>query len=143
MTDVFTKAKRSEVMSRIRGKGNEGTEMSLIRLFKIHGIREWRRDAVFKIKYQDRNISIRPDFVFRKLKIAIFVDGEFWHGHPTRSNVPKTNRAFWVEKIQGNIKRDRLQNRLLRKHGWIVVRIWAFELKTQTALRKLGKAGLF
>jgi len=73
MTDVFTEAKRSEVMSRIRAHGNRGTELALIALFRASGLTGWRRrQPVFG----------KPDFVFRGSKVAVFVDGCFWHGCP-------------------------------------------------------------
>ena len=75
----------------------------------------------------------------------MFVDGDFWHGHPTRCRIPKTRRSWWLAKIEGNKARDRRQNRLLRKHGWTVVRVWQHELERkhlQKALRKLQAVGL-
>jgi len=120
MPDVFTKAKRSEVMSRIRGRGNKDTEIVLARLFRAEGITGWRRHTA---------IVGRPDFAFRRQRVAVFVDGCFWHGCPKHSNVPANNRAFWTKKLTGNLSRDRLVTRTLRKEGWRVVRIWEHELK--------------
>ncbi|OJV11730.1 MAG: hypothetical protein BGO12_10800 [Verrucomicrobia bacterium 61-8] len=144
MPDVFTIAKRSEVMAAIRSRGNKETEMEAIRILRIHRINGWRRGIKINIRHpnQKRIVTIRPDFVFRTLKIAVFIDGEFWHGHPTKARIPKTRTEWWTKKIEGNRARDRLQNRLLRDRGWIVVRIWQFELKTPIIFRKLGKAGL-
>ena len=68
-----------------------------------------------------------------------------WHGHPTRAKIPATRREWWLAKIEGNKARDRMQNRLLRKNGWRVVRIWGHELERKhvpKALRKLRAAGL-
>ena len=79
---------------------------------------------------------------FRNGKVAIFVDGEFWHGHPTLGSVPETNANFWMQKIEKNKKRDREVNRILRKKGWTVVRIWQHELKTTAWRKKLRKAGI-
>jgi len=152
MPDVFTKSKRSEVMSRIRSHGNKDTELELAKLFRRSGITGWRRGRKVKIS-ETGNVKpeggqtriIRPDFVFSKGKIAVFVDGAFWHGHPTRAKIPATRREWWLAKIEGNKARDRRQNRLLRKAGWTVVRIWEHELERKhlpKALRKLRAAGL-
>ncbi len=131
MADVFSREKRSEIMSRVRGKGNRATELRLISLFRRNRVTGWRRHYP---------LFGNPDFVFPKLRIAVFVDGEFWHGHPARCKIPKTNRAFWVEKIERNKKRDRLVNRTLREKGWVVVRIWQHELGNSRWLQKLRRA---
>ena len=136
MPDVFTKAKRSAVMSRIRSRGNKATELELAKIFRANGINGWRRN---------QPVFGKPDFVLSKRKIAVLVDGDFWHGHPTRAKIPKTRRAWWLAKIEGNKARDRRQNRLLRKSGRKVVRIWEHELERKNvhrALRKLRAAGL-
>jgi DNA mismatch endonuclease, patch repair protein len=130
MADVFTKKKRSEIMSRIKGKGNKATEQKLIELFREHSITGWRRNYP---------LFGKPDFVFPKKKIAVFVDGEFWHGHSTRAQLPKTNQEFWIDKIEKNKKRDRLVNRTLRGKGWIIVRIWQHELKDSKWLKKIRR----
>ena len=119
MPDVFTKAKRSQVMSRIRGRGNKQTELALAKLLRAARITGWRRHAA---------IMGRPDFMFRKERVVIFVDGCFWHGCPKHSNMPANNREFWLKKLTGNKGRDRLVTRTLRKSGWGVVRIWEHEL---------------
>jgi DNA mismatch endonuclease, patch repair protein len=120
MSDVFTKEKRSQVMSRIRGRGNKDTELAMINIFRRYHISGWRRNQV---------LFGKPDFVFPQHKVAVFVDGCFWHGCPLHSNMPKNNREFWEKKLNGNKARDRLVSRTLRKLGWKVVRIWEHELK--------------
>lgn len=117
--DVFSKQKRSEVMSRIRGKGNKDTEVALAKLFRANGITGWRRHYP---------ISGRPDFAFRKQKLAVFVDGCFWHACPKHATQPKGNEMFWQTKLEANKARDRKVNRLLRANGWRVLRIWEHEL---------------
>jgi len=119
-TDIFSRSKRSDVMSRIRGKGNEKTELRLARLMRAAGIGGWRRHLP---------IPGRPDFSFRRQKVAVFVDGCFWHGCPWCFRLPKQNRAFWKAKIEGNRKRDRSVNGRLRRLGWKVVRIKECQLK--------------
>ena len=87
MPDVFTKAKRSEVMSRIRGRGNKDTELALAKLLRRHRITGWRRN---------QPVFGKPDFVFPKLKLAVFVDGCFWHGcpkHASKSNAKPGRRS--------------------------------------------------
>jgi DNA mismatch endonuclease (patch repair protein) len=120
MTDVFTKAKRSHVMSRIRGRGNKETEVVLAKLLRAHGIHGWRRHTMLVGK---------PDFTFRELRVVVFVDGCFWHGCPKHANMPANNRAFWLKKLTGNASRDRLVTRTLRAKGWQVVRVWEHELR--------------
>lgn len=108
-------------MSRIRGSGNKATEAALARIFRKHGITGWRRN---------QKIFGRPDFVFRKAKIAIFVDGCFWHSCPIHSIIPHGNNIFWVNKLELNKKRDVLVNKTLKQMGWRVIRIWEHDLNT-------------
>jgi DNA mismatch endonuclease (patch repair protein) len=126
MADIWTKAKRSEVMSRIKGAGNKDTELRLIGIFKVQRITGWRRQSA---------LTGKPDFVFPKLKLAVFVDGCFWHGCPLHATQPKTNVEFWRTKIGKNQARDRLVNRTLRARGWRVLRIWEHELAKKNAGR--------
>ena len=132
MPDVFTKGKRSDVMSRIRGKGNKSTEIKLLQLFKENGIKGWRRH---------QPIQGKPDFVFPKELLAIFVDGCFWHGCPKCYIKPKQNAKFWRDKIGGNKKRDQRVSRQLREKGWKVCRIWECKLKKSpgSALSKIER----
>lgn len=142
MPDVFTKAKRSLVMSKIRSSGNHETELEMIRVFRQYGITGWRRGQRIIVAVGNERVRVQPDFTFRSRSIVVFVDGEFWHGHPTLGNIPKTRRAWWSAKIEGNKRRDRLQNRVLRNSGWTVVRIWQSELKYPAVVRKLRLSGL-
>jgi DNA mismatch endonuclease (patch repair protein) len=119
MPDVFTVEKRSQVMSRIRGRGNKETELVLVTLFRRHRITGWRR-------HQD--VFGRPDFIFREQRVAVFVDGCFWHGCPRHSNMPVNNGAFWRRKLAANTKRDRLVTSTLKRENWRVVRIWEHDL---------------
>lgn len=119
MPDVFTKEKRSEVMSRIRGTGNKDTELALMSFFRKHGFVGWRRN---------QPLFGRPDFVFPRLRVAVFVDGCFWHGCPTHAKLPTNNRSFWAEKLSKNRQRDKRVVRVLSASGWRVLRIWEHEL---------------
>jgi DNA mismatch endonuclease (patch repair protein) len=126
----FIKAKRSEVMSRIRGHGNKDTEIALAKFFRHNKITGWRRN---------QKVFGKPDFVFPKLKLALFVDGCFWHGCPKHETKPKSNRAFWHRKLSANKQRDRLVTRTLRRAGWRVLRIWEHELARKNEARLLKK----
>ena len=165
MPDVFTKTKRSQVMSRIRSAGNRDTELRLIAIFRADRITGWRRGArikyqVSRTKFQGNQteqartksqdpkakspkklpkFQVKPDFVFPKLKLAVFVDGCFWHGCPRHFIKPRRNAAFWRRKIAGNRARDRIVNRTVRKMGWGVLRIWEHELTRKNEAGLLGR----
>jgi DNA mismatch endonuclease (patch repair protein) len=137
MPDVFTPAKRSEVMSLIRSKGNAATELRLVALMKAAHITGWRRHVCLSLPalkggvVKRRRPKVRPDFVFRSERVAVFVDGCFWHGCPQHATRPKQNRKFWDEKIARNQARDRLVTRELKKAGWTVLRLWECALTRQ------------
>jgi len=110
--------KRSAVMSRIRGK-DTGPERIIARALKDLGL-EWESHA--------SDLPGRPDFVIREKRVAIFVDGDFWHGW----NFPRWRDKLaekWESKIEGNRNRDRRNHRKLRRMGWKVVRIWEHQIK--------------
>ena len=126
MGDVFTPAQRSQVMSRIRSRGNKATELALASLFRRHGLTGWRRH---------QPVFGKPDFVFPKLRLAVFVDGCFWHGCPIHATKPRNNAAFWRKKLAANRARDRKVNRTLRAAGWRVVRLWEHDLAKRNERR--------
>lgn len=131
---------RSELMSRIRSRGNADTELALVRVFRAHGITGWRRHVqIRKSEIGNRNFKVRPDFVFPRLKLAVFVDGCFWHGCPQHGTKPKGNAAFWRRKFAANIARDRLVTRTLRRAGWRVLRIWEHELARRNEGRLVAR----
>jgi DNA mismatch endonuclease (patch repair protein) len=119
--DVFTEAKRSEVMSRIRASGNRDTELRMIALLRAEKLSGWRRNA---------KLFGKPDFIFPTQRIAVFVDGCFWHRHSgcKFSYIPKSRTEFWLPKFAKNVMRDRLVSRTLQKAGWQVVRVWECDL---------------
>lgn len=117
-------------MSRIRGSGNKGTELRLIEIFRAHGITGWRRGS---------RLPGKPDFVFPTRKLAVFVDGCFWHGCPRHATRPKTNAAFWLAKLARNRARDRAVGRLLRRRGWRVLRVWEHALRRRDEARMVGR----
>jgi DNA mismatch endonuclease (patch repair protein) len=130
MPDIFTPAKRSAVMSAIRGSGNKDTELRMITLFRAHRITGWRRNA---------RIFGKPDFVFRRERVALFVDGCFWHGcpKPKHAPLPKTRTEWWAAKFARNKARDREVTRTLRKKGWRVLRVWECDLSDKRVWRRL------
>ncbi len=162
MADVFTKAKRSEVMGRIRSSGNKETEVALAKILRRHRISGWRRQVEIRGRdvaprrprpVQGRNsgvatlnasrtarrsvptFRVRPDFVFRRSRLAMFVDGCFWHGCPKHGTRPRHNRRFWDRKFSANFARDQRVNRTLRAQGWRVLRIWEHELAKRNEAR--------
>ena len=130
MGDVYDKVTRSAVMSKVRSKGNKSTEIRLIAIFREHGIVNWRRGYPVKG---------RPDFVFLDKRIAIFVDGCFWHGHDCRNTRPKRNAEYWAKKRERNITRDVDVTNEFEKRGWTVIRIWECELKKKNSPLLLKK----
>jgi DNA mismatch endonuclease (patch repair protein) len=71
----------------------------------------------------------KPDIIFKKRKVAIFIDSDFWHGNPKRFIMPKSNKKYWKNKISNNRKRDKLVTRKLRAQGWTVLRFWEYDIK--------------
>lgn len=118
---MFTPEKRSAVMSRIRASGNRDTELRMIALFRAFGIRGWRRS---------QTLFGKPDFVFRRERVVVFVDGCFWHGcpKPRHAPMPKNRADWWAAKLSRNKERDLVVTRTLRKQGWTVIRVWECDL---------------
>jgi DNA mismatch endonuclease (patch repair protein) len=130
MADVFDKATRSAVMAKVHSKGNKSTELRLIEIFAERGIKGWRRNYPVKG---------HPDFVIPKKRIAVFVDGCFWHGHDCRNTRPKQNEDFWAVKRGKNMARDKATTKEFERRGWIVLRIWECELKKKNLPELLAK----
>ena len=130
MPDIFTRRQRSAVMAAIRSRGNRATELRLIARFREHGITGWRRN---------RPLFGKPDFVFPGRKLAVFVDGCFWHGCLRHATWPRQNAKFWRDKIVRNRARDRLVTRTLRARGWRVVRVWEHELRRRNERRLMAR----
>jgi DNA mismatch endonuclease (patch repair protein) len=132
MADAIAKARRSQVMAAVRSSGNKSTELKLIAIMNANGISGWRRR---------QKLPGKPDFVFRKARVIIFVDGCFWHGCRWHCRVPMENRGYWIKKIQRNKERDRTVNQLLRNTDWSVVRIWEHALSEPVAvIRRIESA---
>jgi len=123
MVDVFPIKKRSEIMSHVKSRCNVATELRIIGIFRQNHITGWRRNA---------RLFGNPDFVFPKAKVAVFVDGCFWHCCPLHGSIPKSNREFWAKKLSRNKIRDTLVNKRLRDTGWKTIRVWQHDLMAPT-----------
>lgn len=125
---------RSQLMARIRSRGNKKTEVAMVALLRANGITGWRRH---------QSLPGRPDFIFRRERVALFVDGCFWHGCPRHYKAPGTRSGFWQTKVQTNRTRDVCVTRELRALGWKVLRVWecALGAKRQAAtVRRIARA---
>ena len=119
MADVFTKVKRSDIMSRIRSK-NTGIEKAIFSRLKKKGI-------YFQQHYS--RIWGKPDIAIPSKKIAVFINGDFWHGYRFRKWAKRIPKKYWRKKIESNIARDARNYRKLRKNGWKILRIWGHQVK--------------
>jgi DNA mismatch endonuclease (patch repair protein) len=104
-------------MSRIRGK-HTGPELALRSAL-------WREGLRYRVHV---SLPGKPDLAFPSARVAVFIDGCFWHGCPEHSTRPKANAGFWREKIGGNIARDTRVNEALKSLGWRVLRFWEHDL---------------
>jgi len=133
MPDIYTKSKRSEIMSHVKNRRTAPEEKvaGLLRKLRVR----YRRNV--------KSLPGQPDFVVSSVKTVIFVHGCFWHGHSDckRAKLPETNKAFWKGKIAKNRSRDARTARLLRKRGWHVMTIWQCRLRNpDRVLNRLKKA---
>ena len=106
-------------MRAVRSHGNLSTELRMIAIFRLHGITGWRRH---------QKLPGKPDFIFRKARVAVFIDGCFWHSCPKHVRAPPSNVEYWTAKLARNLSRDRKVNSTLRRAGWRVVRVWEHAL---------------
>ena len=131
--DRHTPEQRSKNMKAIKSKDTK-PELLLRKAL-------WKKGYRYYKNY--KSLPGKPDIVFIKSKIAIFVDGEFWHGYDWNQNRKKiqTNKEFWISKIERNIERDREINSELKKLGWIVLRFWSkdVEKKLDVCIKKIEK----
>lgn len=119
MADVLTPKQRTFCMSRIRSKNTSPEVMLRKHIFK----------AGFRYKIRS-NLVGKPDIVFSKEKVVIFVDGCFWHGCSIHSKLPSTNTEYWSNKIMNNQNRDNRVTKELEAIGWLVIRFWEHDVKT-------------
>ncbi len=117
--DNLTKAQRRKNMQNIRSVGTSP---------EIAVMRELRR---LKIYFAKNVLSItgKPDIVFRRKKTVVFIDSDFWHGHPSRYIKPKSNIFYWQEKVRRNRQQDKEVTSVLSKEGWEVLRFWESDIK--------------
>ena len=133
MSDIFTSEKRSAVMKAVKSRNTKTTELKMIEIFKEFHIIGWRRTYP---------LIGKPDFVFPKKRIVIFVDGCFWHGHDCRNVTPSDNAEFWEAKRLYNKKHDEEVTQTLVQKNWTVIRIWECELKKKNREVLLEKISL-
>ena len=117
-----SKKQRSYIMSQIRGTK---TKPELIVKENTDGR---------KLRYQPKGIPERPDFANKTKKVAVFIDGCFWHKCPRCYKPPKSNKKYWKAKVERNTKRDKAVTRKMRKDGWIVLRFWEHQVKHNDTL---------
>ena len=118
MTDVMTKSQRSRCMSRIKRRDTKPEILLRSAL--------WRRGLRYRV---DVNLPGRPDIAFTRARIAVFVDGCFWHGCPVHGRIPTSNLEYWDPKLRRNIGRDKENNEKLEEMGWKVLRFWEHDVK--------------
>ncbi len=115
----YTTKQRSKTMAKIKGS-NSKPELWLRKAL-------WKENIRFRIHRKD--LPGKPDLVIDKYQLAIFIDGDFWHGHEWQKRKPKTNQAFWFPKIERNMQRDHFVNNSLQEIGYVVMRFWEHEIK--------------
>jgi DNA mismatch endonuclease (patch repair protein) len=128
--DTFSKAKRSKIMASVKSNDAKSTELRFVPILRAEKISGWRRSYA---------LTGSPDFVFPRLRVAVFLDGCFWHGCPEHCRMPASNTAYWNNKIEKNKKRDKKVTKDLKAKGWRVVRIWEHEIKSERLERKLNR----
>jgi len=121
MADIYDRNKRSLIMSKVKRKNTKLEVMLRKALFQA-GLRGYRIDS---------KLPGHPDIVYTRFKVAIFVDGCFWHGCPKCGSIPKSNTEFWINKINANKDRDIRVNKMLGENGWTVLRFWQHEISKE------------
>jgi DNA mismatch endonuclease (patch repair protein) len=118
--DTLDRKARSRLMSRIKGT-RTGPELALRRILWAEGLR-------YRLHSQ---LPGKPDLVFGKAKVAVFVDGCFWHGCPIHGHLPKSNQDYWSAKLARNTARDQATNTALAAQGWLPIRLWEHEVRKE------------
>jgi DNA mismatch endonuclease (patch repair protein) len=126
MSDNLKPEDRRKTMQAVKGKGTK-LEKRLWAIFAAMGLKGWKKNP--------GNIAGKPDVVFAKQRVAVFMDGCFWHGCPhCRRKLPQTNREYWEKKIKRNVELAQLHNVQLQREGWTIVRIWEHEMADVEAI---------
>lgn len=120
MVDTFSRETRSRIMSKVQ-RNSKPEQVLRKRLFQL-GYR-------YSLNHRFRDLNFKPDLVMVSRKTCIFIDGCFWHKCPKCYRPPKSNKNYWIPKLERNVERDREQNRYLKKNGWKTIRIWEHEVK--------------
>jgi len=120
--DNLTPAQRKKNMQNIRSKGTLPERLIMSEL-KNRGV---------YFSTHAKNIMGKPDIIFRRKKIVVFIDSDFWHKHPKRFIMPKTNTNYWINKINRNQQRDKTVSKELKNKGWRVIRLWEYDIKKET-----------
>ncbi len=130
--DMFSKKKRSEIMSKIRSRD---TKIEIV-------FRKALWNKGFRYSKNSAKYFGKPDLVLKKYKTVIFIDSCFWHNCPRHGYLPKSNLKYWKKKIEQNKQRDKTVNRYYKKIGWTATRIWEHEIKNDLnrAIKKLTKS---
>ncbi len=129
MTDIFTPKKRSWIMSRIRGS-NTKIDLKMKKLLS---------ENKYKFEMYPKMYG-NPDFILKRKKIAIFCDGDFWHGYRYHEK-KKPTQKYWKDKLEGNMRRDQRYSRKLRRDGWSVLRLWEHDIEKNSdmCMRKIKR----
>jgi DNA mismatch endonuclease (patch repair protein) len=131
MVDKFSKEIRSMIMSKVQR--NSKPEQVLRKKLFNRGYR-------YSLNHRFKELNFKPDIVMVSRRICIFVDGCFWHRCPKCYKEPKSNKDYWLPKIEKNVHRDKEQNKYLKKNGWVVIRVWEHELKNlDKTIKKIEK----
>lgn len=118
MGDIFSKEKRSDIMSKVRSKDSK------IEIIFRKAL--WKEG--FRYRKNCKNYFGKPDLVLKKFKTVIFIDLCFWHGCKKHGSLPRTNKNFWLNKINANINRDKIVTKHYKKNEWKIIRIWEHEI---------------
>ncbi|OGH75106.1 MAG: hypothetical protein A3F22_01645 [Candidatus Magasanikbacteria bacterium RIFCSPHIGHO2_12_FULL_41_16] len=131
MSDVFSKEKRSEIMSRIRAK-NTGIEKTVFSYL--------RKRKVYFCKHYDR-IPGKPDIALPSEKKAVFINGDFWHGYRFGTWKQRIPKKYWRDKIESNIARDKKRYAAMKKRGWKILKVWGHDVmkRPEEACKKIEK----
>ncbi|MBI5675608.1 MAG: very short patch repair endonuclease [Nitrospirae bacterium] len=115
-------------MASVKSRNSKSTELKFISCLKEKGITGWRRNYP---------MTGKPDFIFSRIKTAVFIDGCFWHGCPNHCRIPSSNVNYWNNKIEKNKIRDKQITKALKVKNWKIIRIWEHEIKTGKLNQKL------